>query len=420
VKITMIAVGTRGDVQPAVALGLGLHAAGHEIRVAAHPGFEPFVRARGLDFAPLAEGTVSRGRQAPTGRGWRREMLRDARSVAARRLADCVDACDDAEAIVVSVLGTLLGYQLAEHRQVPLVRAYTAPFGSDRPAGGLGRARDRLVRQAVWLHGRRWVNAARRDVLALPRLPARDFLADVDARRVLLLYGYSPAVAGVPDPREWVHATGYWFLDRPTDWEPPRRLVEFLGSGPPPVFVGFSGRRDRAGEATGAAVLAALARTGTRAVVQAPLLAEADDLPPDVLPVESIPHDWLFPRLAAAVHHGGAGTTAAALRAGLPSVVVPDFADEPFWARRVHELGLGPAPIPRRLLSAVRLGDAIRSATTDAGMRERAVALAERIRPEDGVARAVEAFEHHVASARVSRCHDVGPRGHWLPSAGAR
>lgn len=108
-----------------------------------------------------------------------------------------------------------------------------------------------------------------------------------------------------------------------------------------------------------------------------------------VFRVDSIPHAWLFPRVAAVVHHGGAGTTAAGLRAGVPSIVIPFFGDQPFWGQRLAELGVGLAPIPRKQLTAERLADAIDRAVTDQSMRQRAADLGTKIRGEDGIAHAV-------------------------------
>jgi UDP:flavonoid glycosyltransferase YjiC (YdhE family) len=244
--------------------------------------------------------------------------------------------------------------------------------------------------------GRPWVNAARRDVLGLPPLPLREFYGILDARRSPLLYGYSPAVVPPTDLGHWVHVTGYWFLDRPADWEPPAALTEFLAAGPPPVFVTL-GRADRHRESTPTTVIDVLARAGQRGILQlSSAFGEGPDLPDEFITTGPIPYDWLFPQVAAAVHHGGAGTTAAALRAGLPSVVVPEYADQPFWARRVYELGAGPPPIPRSGLSAERLAEAIRVVTSDASMRDRATELGARFQSEDGVARAVEIFERYV------------------------
>jgi UDP:flavonoid glycosyltransferase YjiC (YdhE family) len=427
VRVTIIAIGTRGDVQPYVALGAGLQGAGHDVRFATHPRFEPLVRRSGLDFAPVAEGDLSRGLETDSGRRWvettsRRRpgwigFLRDGASVAQRRLADCRRACDDAEAIVASMWGTLIGFQLAEVLRVPLVRAYLTPLGFHTPDNGtarrlpreaarrLGAARQVAIRQLLWQPARPWANAARRAVLGLPALPLNEPFGSLDRRGVPLLYGYSRAV--IPrllDEPEWLHVTGHWFADTAEDWEAPPRLADFLAAGPAPVFVSFGTRDgdDRDPVATTATVIHALARAGKRAVLARSQHAmRGIDLPDDIIAFDFVPHSWIYPRVAAAVHHGGAGSTAAALRAGLPSVVVPFYADQPFWARQVHRLGAAPRPIPRRRLSADRLADALRVATADATMRRRAQDVGRAIQAEDGVARAVEAFERLVAGRRA-------------------
>jgi UDP:flavonoid glycosyltransferase YjiC (YdhE family) len=197
-----------------------------------------------------------------------------------------------------------------------------------------------------------------------------------------------------------VYVTGYWFLDRPPDWQPPADLVDFLAAGSPPVYVTFGSIIDRNPEALTKLVLEALALTGQRAILDTGWggLSNAE-LPEQVFKVESdsAPHDWLLPQMAAVVHHGGTGTTFAGLRAGLPSIVVPSFGDTFFWAQRVADLGAGPPPIPKKQLSAERLAAAIHTATSDKVMQDRAAALSQQIRSEDGVARAVEVFQGCVA-----------------------
>jgi sterol 3beta-glucosyltransferase len=210
------------------------------------------------------------------------------------------------------------------------------------------------------------------------------------------------AFSEVVVPREacwgaWVHVTGYWFLDTPADWSPPQRLLQFLEAGPPPVFVGFGSMVAGEPHKVTRMVVHALHQAGQRGVIAADMLGpNPATVPDDVLAVEPLPHEWLFPRMAALVHHGGAGTTAAGLRAGCPSVLVPHFADQPFWARRVHQLGAGPRGIPRRQLSAHSLARAIRAATSDEQFRHRARALGQQIAGEDGVAHAVDALSRSI------------------------
>lgn len=170
---------------------------------------------------------------------------------------------------------------------------------------------------------------------------------------------------------------------------PPADLDVFLSTGPPPVYVGFGSMAGDAPERATSLVAEALERAGHRGIVA----GAVGDLPPTVIGAGSVPHEWLFPRTAAVVHHGGAGTTAAVVRAGVPSVVVPFMGDQPFWGRRVHALGVAPAPIPRKRLTVARLADAIRVAATDGDMRRKAEMLGETVSAEDGIGRAVSVLE---------------------------
>jgi sterol 3beta-glucosyltransferase len=208
----------------------------------------------------------------------------------------------------------------------------------------------------------------------------------------------------IPPPPDWDEtsiATGYWFLERDEQWQPDPALQTFLQAGPPPVYIGFGSMPSQDAEAKLQVILAALAQTGARGIVATGWggLAAAET-PDTVYLLESAPHDWLFPQMAAVVHHGGAGTTAAGLRAGVPTIVCPFFGDQPFWGRRVAALGVGPAPIPQRRLTAKRLGAALESTLQDKAMHRRAQQLGELIRREDGVGRAIALIEKEVAESR--------------------
>ena len=192
--------------------------------------------------------------------------------------------------------------------------------------------------------------------------------------------------------------TGYWFSDPPPGWTPPPDLVAFLEDGPPPVYVGFGSMPSGSPESTLKFILRALEVSHQRGVLLAGWagIGEGVKLPEYAFGVQGAPHSWLFPRMAAVVHHGGAGTTAAGLRAGVPSVITPFIADQPSWARRIEALGVGTRPIPFKELTADLLADAIRSATSDAAMRERAARIGELIRAEDGVRKAIQVFTDFV------------------------
>ena len=419
-RIRVITIGSQGDVRPYVALGAGLKAAGHDVRIATHPAFENLVRGRGLDFAPVAGDPreLADNRQLRAlhddGRNifrwWRTFTSVDA-PLMRQRLADCWDACRDAEVIIVSILPYLLGYAIAAKLNVPLVRAFYFPVSPTRaypvevvpkwlPLGErLNLASYGAQRQILWQIARPWVARACRDVLGTGNLPRLEPFGELDRQQQLLLYCYSPAVAPPPpDWGKWIDVTGYWFLDRGTDWTPPPALEAFLADGPAPVYVGgFGNMTNRDPRELARTVVRALKMASRRAIVLTGWGGlQPSELPREIFAIDWVPFDWLFPRVAAAIHHGGAGTTAASLRAGLPTMIIPFFLDNFFWGNRVFELGVGPRPIPRKRLEVGALASAIRTVTTDSDMRGRAAALGARIRAENGVARAVAAFERHI------------------------
>jgi sterol 3beta-glucosyltransferase len=201
-----------------------------------------------------------------------------------------------------------------------------------------------------------------------------------------ICHGFSPAV--LPRPADWpaeVRVSGYWWPTRPAGWQPPVQLVDFLQAGPPPVFVGFGSMAPAHGEWLSDIVAAAVNRAGVRAVVQSGW-AGLDPSGDDILLVGDLPHDWLFPRMAAVIHHAGAGTTGAGLRAGIPAVPVPVLVDQPFWAARLHRLGIAPHPLPLHELTTDALAHALRSYLDQPAYRHRAAELARRVRADDGSA----------------------------------
>jgi UDP:flavonoid glycosyltransferase YjiC (YdhE family) len=189
---------------------------------------------------------------------------------------------------------------------------------------------------------------------------------------------------------------GYWFLEPPKVWTPPASLVEFINAGPPPIYIGFGSMTDENVEGLAAIIIDALKQTNARAILAKGWAGLSPaDLPTDAFLTDDVPHAWLFPKVAAVIHHGGAGTTGAAFRAGIPSIVIPFILDQFFWGRRVYELGVGPRAIPRKRLTAERLVAAIKAATTDQSMRDRARMLGEQIRQEDGIHTAVSVIAQY-------------------------
>jgi sterol 3beta-glucosyltransferase len=417
-RIDILAIGSRGDVQPYVALGLGLRRAGHRVRLVTLNGFEDLLAGRGLDHLAIGDSPrniahTTAGKDWVKDRGstlgYLRGFVRVARAKVEEGIATYWGACQDTEAVIVSPMSVLVGVHIAERLRVPLIRAQVQPpsvptrydWDGHRSVGAaiqrgwtafLGVAFNLMV----WNILRDSTNAARSRILGLPPLPR----VWRDLWRIPLLCGYSPAVVPrPPDFPSWIDVTGYWFLDELPGWAPSRELEEFLGSGPPPVFVGFGSTPFPQPKATTELVVQAVTRSGNRAiVVSGGCGLDTGRLSPHILSVDFVPHSWLFPRVSAAVHQGGAGVTGLALRAGLPCVTVPVFGDQPSWGKRLFQLGAAPAPIPAKRLTAENLAAAIQ-ATADTQMRRRAAALGEQIRAEDGVARAVDIIDRHLGSA---------------------
>jgi UDP:flavonoid glycosyltransferase YjiC (YdhE family) len=426
-NITIATVGSRGDIQPYVALGRGIQAAGHLVQLAADLEFETFIRGHGLGFAPvtadprqaLEEDIRQIGNNPIRLFNW---IKRNLKPVAQQYVVDIKQACQGSDGILYSTLA-FLSYHVAEALQVPSVAAFLQPFTPTRAfsnpvaanippwlpfQGEFNWLSFRLNNLISYRMFKGMADDCRREILDLPPVPWRVY-ESLDISEMPIIYGYSPHV--IPKPTDWdghKHVTGYWFLQTIDKWQPPVELSRFLEAGSPPIYVGFGSMVDREAETLTELVVDALQQAGRRGI----LLGGWSELggrglPDNVLKVSEVPHDWLFPRVAAVVHHGGAGTTAAGLRAGVPAVIVPFFADQPFWGRQVYQLGVGPQPVPRKRLTAERLAEAIRMAVGDEALRRRASELGRKIRTEDGVAKAVELIEHYFSTCQERSSKDL-------------
>lgn len=426
VRVALVTTGSRGDVQPFVALGAALARRGTDVVVAGPGTFATLAAAHHVPFRPLPVDPVGM-LGTEVGQRWIESggdliaFVRGLRAVAdplGEELADAmIAACAGADVVVYATVA-FPAWHIADAWGVPAVQVSFAPLcptaafppplvpdpfvGVDpwaaSPLAAAARAYHRAAHavfaQVLWLPLRRRINRWRRSRLSAQPLGLRSPGLEVDRRGEPLLHAFSPTI--VPPPRDWgphVVTTGTWFLDAEPRWRPPHELSTFLDAGPPPVVVGMGSMTARDPAALTALVVDALGRSAQRGVLLAGWagLGSADiRLPSHVLVVDDVPHDWLLPRAAAVVHHGGSGTTAAGLRAGLPTVVVPHFGDQSLWGRRVHALGAGPAPIPRAALTAERLAAAIRSAVEDPGIGQRAATVARAIRDEPGAERGAD------------------------------
>ncbi|CAN5795878.1 glycosyltransferase [soil metagenome] len=418
-KILMMSMGTRGDIQPFIALGQGLQAAGHIAAICTAEGFRALIEDHGVTYAYMNNDLLAliqaqEGQAAVEGKGSMLELLRKVRPILRGGLQDEWQAAQQFQPdLIIYHPKSLGGYHIAEKLGIPMILSLPLPFYTPTSAFPnpffanvrLGAWFNRLSYRLMGLAGIMYIgmtNTFRTNTLGLPpRSRLADLLVKATGEPVPVLYPYSPQV--LPTPADFpahVHVTGYWFLERTADWQPPATLLRFLEAGTPPVYIGFGSMGGKQAAKRAEIVLKALEMTDQRAVLTSGWGGlQADHLPDSVLMLEAVPHDWLFPRMAAVVHHGGAGTTAAGLRAGKPTVICPFIADQPFWGRIVHELGVGPQPIPQKQLTAERLADAINLAVNDQKMQQRAAGLGERIRAENGVTRAVEQIEQIARSS---------------------
>lgn len=405
-NIRLLAFGSRGDVQPFIALGLGLQRAGYQVSIGADARFTTFIEHFGLTAVPAQVDALSilQADQMSLNAKW--EQLRKIWDETAR-LSEGVDA------LIYAPAALFAAPHVAEKRGIPAIPALLQPYLNPTgqfPAVGLpmlplGSSYNRLsygmLETFVWMFLRGRINHWRAETLDLPPIDTGPF-ETIRRQNMPILYAFSPHV--LAKPADWgsnVHITGYWFLPTAEGWKPPAGLTAFLKAGPPPVYVGFGSMATRDARHTAQIVMEALDRLGARAVLVSGVdgLAAPHSSENEVLQMDNVPHDWLFPQMAAVVHHGGAGTLGAALRAGRPNVIVPFTGDQPFWGAQVERLGVGPAPVPHRHLSATALTHALHTALHDEAMQARAAAIGEQLRAEDGVSEALTVIEHVLGKA---------------------
>ncbi len=415
-QITLVASGSRGDVQPYIALGRGLLLAGHDVRLLATDDFAGLAAEAGLAFAstgPSLEALIQSdewreqidGGNPLSMMGKMRSELEKAAGPQVDRLLELLPGSD----LIITGMAGMSLTPATNHFAIPVIHAYVVPFTPTTAfpsplapglpdIGLLNKLSFDLTRQMFWQSSKA-PDAIFRERLGLPKGRFFGPFRQIDRGTEPVLYGLSPHV--LPRPDDWgerYHITGYWFLDEPDEWTPPADLLAFLDAGESPVYIGFGSMGSRDPEETAQLALEALAQSGQRGVLAAGWGGmRADVLPESVHLAGSLPHSWLFPRMAAVVHHGGVGTTAAGFRSGVPSVVTPFMADQLFWGRRAAALGVGPEPLPRKELTADKLAAAITQAVGDETMRRKAADLGAQIRAEDGVGTAVAVIERWLA-----------------------
>ncbi|KAA0976436.1 glycosyltransferase [Paeniglutamicibacter gangotriensis] len=397
-RVLMITPGTKGDVAPMAGLGGRLQALGFEVAIAANAAYAPLITAAGCehrelpgDMSHLVSPAAPGKKATAADLRWYMSELGDYMDLAA---SGTLAAAEHGADVILANAVAPYAYDVAEALGIPALGAHLQPteasaayppmvLGTARSLGPVG---NKLLGSLITAGKAPYdaPSARLRRTLGLGKKSRA--VAERQRRKANspVLHGISPAV--LPRPTDWrsgLSLTGYWWPDTEPDWQPPAELVEFLADGPPPVFIGFG---------SSAALdmdfmLDTVRRAGMRAVLQGVEEFSA----PDALGIGTVPHHWLFPQMAAVIHHAGAGTTAAGLRAGVPTVSVPIYTDQPFWAARIVSLGAGPQSVPYKELTTERLAAAITQATTTPEYGANARRLAAVLATEDGTA--------HVAAA---------------------
>ncbi|KAI0274778.1 hypothetical protein BC834DRAFT_814654 [Gloeopeniophorella convolvens] len=427
---TFLTIGSRGDVQPYIALAKGLLADGHRVRIATHGEFKGWVESHGIEFgyvggdpAELMRICVENGtftiaflrEGVQKFRGWIDDLLKTS-----------WEACQGTDVLVESP-SAMAGYHIAEALRIPYFKAFTMTWSRTRayphafavPEHKMGGSYNYMTYvmfdQVFWRGTAGQINRWRRNTLGL----SSTSLDKMEPHKIPFLYNFSPSVVPAPlDWPEWIRITGYWFLDdadvSSKKWEPPADLIKFMENSrklkKKLVYIGFGSIVVSDPKGMTRTVINAIVQSGVHAILSkgwsdrlaknntAAAAEPEEPLPQQIYPISSIPHDWLFKQIDAACHHGGAGTTGASLRAGIPTIIRPFFGDQFFWADRVEALGVGTGV---RKLTVDNLSEALIAATTDQKQIARARLLGEQIRSENGVGTAIEALYRDLEYART-------------------
>jgi len=410
-RFTMIAIGSMGDVRPYILLGEELNKRGHHITIAAFEPFREAVINAGLDFAPLS-GDVTKFMATvmspgTNGLNYLPRLETCLRDIASTLPNDLMASCQNAEAIICTYFGSMI-YSIAEKKQIPCVQTHYYPMDynasfpiSSAPNIKLGKVWNKTTYKVGYLMisalERRYLKEWRRNqgvsIRKIKSAPDYSICGHV----VPVIYAMSPLI--MPRPISWgahIRMTGYWLNEESTDYVPPPELMAFLAKKPKPVYIGFGSMVSGDMGNTLETVIKAVKEAGVRAVMLKGWSGQEIPESDHIYAADYIPHDWLFEYVTAVVHHGGAGTTAAGLRAGCPTLVVSFGGDQPFWGSRVRALGCGPKPIKRENLTVPKLTAALNDLTQNETYKIAAQELGIRLKSEKGIHNAADTIEEEI------------------------
>jgi len=400
--ITILALGSRGDIQPYAVLGRGVRQAGHQVRFITFENFAGLIAENELEFYPISGDAQALVTNAGANMG---ALIRSFSSLSESYIRALSSSLLGETDLILNQLPVgLFGFDLAEKYNLPMVLTAVIPLArtSDFPVMGLpkipipgyNKASYYLGEQIAWQLFRRLINRWREQTLSLPPLPLLGYFNRLGTSQIPVINGFSSQV--VKRPADWgdhIHLTGYWFPEEPS-WQPSTELQNFLDKGDPPVFIGFGSMPVKDPRRTTKVILDALQRNGLRGILHAGWAGIGrQEMPDTVFQIDYAPYSWLFPRMAMIIHHGGSGTTSFGLRAGIPSMVISFVFDQHYWGKRIEELGVGPRPIRFAHLSVDNLSEGMQQGVSNITMRHRAAELGQKIRAEQGIANAIQIIE---------------------------
>jgi len=412
-KVALVAVGSRGDVQPMVMLGLGLKSAGYDPTIIAGSDFEDWIGSFGLNYKSLGI-NMQEIMNSEIGLNWANtggnplgslKSMKQLLKLYGRSIRDSIwEVGQHSDVIISNFLTDSLAMMVAETHDVVHIMIMLQPLMPTKHGKShmnpviqgssvINTVATNIVIGVLWnqLFGG-YANGVRQEV-GLPKLSSYEYIKRFKQTPCIL--AFSPnVVIPADDWHENTYQTGYLFMEDEPNWQAPDDLLAFIHAGEAPIYLGFGSMSAIDPQVTLDMMVMAIADTGQRAIIHSGWAGLSTDRQSDhIYFLDNAPHAWLFPKMKAIVHHGGAGTTATSLRAGVPTFIIPHLGDQVYWGLRISQLGVGPKAVPRPKLTRTKLADGIRQMVEDTNMRSAANQLGRAIRQEDGVQKTIQAVK---------------------------